>query len=217
VGTTRRRLSTGPMVVAVTGGIASGKSAVTIRFEALGVQVLDADIVSRALVGPGEAALAEIAAHFGPQMLTQAGELDRAALRARIFAEPAERRALEKILHPRVRSALRDGVAAATSPYVMIAIPLLAESGDYGWVDRVLVVDAPVELQLRRVMQRDGIDRAAAQRILDAQAGRHERLALADDVVINDAGMDQLDRVVPVLDRLYRRVPATVPRGGEPS
>ena len=152
------------------------------------------------------AALDEIVDHFGTTMLTADGELDRAALRARVFADAAERHALERILHPRVRQALRERVAAAVSPYVLIAIPLLVESGDYDWVDRVLVVDAPVELQLQRVMRRDSIDRAAAVRILEAQASRGARLAVAHDVVINDAGVDSLDSVVVELDRLYRRL-----------
>lgn len=194
-----------PLIVAVTGGIASGKSELTRRFEALGVPVIDADIVSRELVRPGQPALAEIVAQFGP-VLTPAGELDRAALRARVFADPAQRQALEQILHPRVRSAMREQALSSDEQYVLLAVPLLVESGQYQWVDRILLVDAPPEVQIVRVMQRDGVDRLAAARILAAQASRTSRLALADDVVVNDAGLDQLDHVVGRLDTLYRRL-----------
>jgi dephospho-CoA kinase len=193
-----------PLVVAVTGGVAAGKSALTRRFESRGVPVVDADLVARELVQPGEPALAEIGRRFGAEVLAADGSLDRAALRARVFTDPAERAALEAILHPRVREALRERALRADAPYVLLAIPLLVESGRYDWVDRVLVVDAPVELQISRVMGRDRIDRQAAERMLAAQASRAARLAVADDVVLNDGPEVDLDAAVARLDARYR-------------
>lgn len=193
-----------PLIVAVTGGIASGKSAVTARFEALGVPVIDADLIAREAVEPGRPALAEIAARFGSELLGVDGRLDRAALRARVFADAGERRALEAILHPRVRQAMRERALAAKADYVVLAIPLLVESGQYDWVDRVLVVDAPETVQVARVMARDGIGRAQAQAVLAAQAPRAARLAVASDVIVNDAGFGVLEAAVGRLDRRYR-------------
>lgn len=193
-----------PLIVAVTGGIASGKSAVTARFEALGVPVIDADLIAREAVEPGRPALAEIAARFGSELLGVDGRLDRAALRARVFADAGERRALEAILHPRVRQAMRERALAAEADYVVLAIPLLVESGQYDWVDRVLVVDAQEAVQVARVMARDGIGRAQAQAVLAAQAPRAARLAVASDVIVNDAGFGVLEAAVGRLDRRYR-------------
>lgn len=193
-----------PLVVAVTGGIASGKSAVTARFEALSVPVIDADLIAREAVKPGQPALGEIVERFGDGVLAADGRLDRAALRVRVFADPVERAALEAILHPRVRAAMRERALNAKSDYVVLAIPLLVESGQYDWVDRVLLVDAPESLQVARVMTRDGVDRAAAEAVLAVQAPRAARLAVADDVVVNDAGLGLLDSAVERLDRWYR-------------
>ncbi len=193
-----------PLIVAVTGGVASGKSALTARFEALGAPLLDADLVSRELVEPGQPALAEIVEHFGPDVVDADGRLDRRALRERVFADPDARQALERILHPRVRATLHERALAQRAPYVLLAIPLLVESGDYPWIDRVLVVDAPVEVQIERVMLRDRIDRDAASRMLAAQAGREQRLRRADDVVVNAGPMDSLEPIVERLDRQYR-------------
>ena len=204
-------------VVAVTGGVASGKSAVTRRFEALGVPVIDADVVSRKLVEPGQPALAEIAAWFGAGVIAQDGSLDRRALRQRVFAAPVEREALEAILHPRVRAVMREralGGANETGPgrtsYVIVAVPLLAESrGDWSWVDRVLVVDVPRGVQLARLVARDGVDAAAAEAMVAAQASRGQRLAIADDVVVNDGPLAALDRAVETLHRRYGALAAS--------
>lgn len=188
--------------IAVTGGIASGKSEVTRRFEARGIQVLDADLVSRELVEPGQPALAEIAARFGPGVLDPQGRLERRRLREIVFADPAARRELEAILHPRVRSTLQARAAQARGPYVLLAIPLLVESGHYPWVERVLLVDVPRALQLARVMRRDGVDAAAAEAMLAAQATRAQRLTRASDVIVNDGSLDDLDAAVA---RLHAR------------
>ena len=160
-----------PAAIAVTGGIASGKSAVCGAFAKLGRTVVDADVAAREVVVPGSQGLSEVVAAFGPEVLTATGELDRAALRTRVFAEPALRRRLEGILHPLIRTRLHAQARAAEGPYVLVAIPLLAEAREpYDWLDRVLVVDVSESVQVSRVMQRDGIGRDQANQILAAQA-----------------------------------------------
>lgn len=195
--------------VGLTGGVASGKSAVAGLFAGLGVVVADADVAARAVVEPGEPALADVVAAFGKDVLDASGRLDRARLRARVFNDSGARRELEGLLHPPIRSALRKAAEAAPGPYVIVAIPLLAEGGGrdaYPWLDRILVVDAPIELQRSRLIARDGIDAALADRMLAAQAGRRERLAIADDVVVNDGAIESLTPQVEALDRQYRRL-----------
>ena len=194
-------------VVAVTGGVASGKSEVTRRFEALGVTVADADVAAREAVAPGSRGLAEVVAAFGPEVLGPDDQLDRAAMRARVFGDQQARQRLEAIVHPWVRTQLREQCAAAAGPYAIAAIPLLSEGGGrqaYPWLDRILVVDVPLETQRARLMQRDGIDAALAGRMLAAQATRAQRLAIADDVIVNTGPLEALDRHVAALDRRYR-------------
>ena len=197
--------------IGLTGGIASGKSAVAARFAARGVLVADADIAARAVVAPGEPALAEIASEFGADVLLADGQLDRAALRRHVFDDEPARRRLEAILHPRIRALLRDEVQHADSPYAVVAIPLLAEGGGrvaYPWLDRILVVDVARDVQVARVMQRDRIDAALADRMVAAQATRAQRLAIADDVIVNAGTLEALDEDVAALDRLYRSLAA---------
>ena len=190
--------------VALTGGIASGKSATTQRFAHLGVPVFDADLVARELVAAGQPALTRIAAAFGAGFVNAAGELDRQRLRERVFADPQERRRLEAILHPPIREALLDRVRDCASPYCVLAIPLLIECrDDYLWVDRVLTTDVPREEQMIRLMRRDGIDKPLAERVLQSQAPREARLALADDVIDNTGPLTALDAAVGRLHQLY--------------
>ncbi|HEY9110201.1 MAG TPA: dephospho-CoA kinase [Rhodanobacteraceae bacterium] len=196
-------------VVAVTGGVAAGKSAVARRFESHGVRVYDADVAAREVVAPHQPALAEIEFVFGADVLNADGSLDRRAMRERVFADPAARRKLEAIIHPPVRAWLRRRVGMNRGPYCMLAVPLLFENrGDYAWVDRVLVVDAPEALQIERLTRRDGITRAAAQRILDAQSTRAQRLAIADDVIVNDGEEAALDAQVATLHARYLELAA---------
>lgn len=198
-------------VIGLTGGIAAGKSEVSRRFEALGITVADADLAARAVVVPGSEGLARIAAHFGADILLADGQLDRAALRARIFDSAQDRQALEAITHPAIRQQLRRACEQAEGPYAIAAIPLLTEAGgrqQYPWLDRILVVDVPVAVQHARLMQRDGIDTALADRMIAAQASREARLALADDVVVNDGHPDHLQAHVERLDRAYRELAA---------
>lgn len=196
-----------PLVVVVTGGVASGKSAVCDRFAALGAPVFDADVAAREVVEPGQPALAEVVDAFGPDVLDAQGRLDRRRLRARVFADPEARRRLEAIVHPRVRARLRAQVAQARGPYVVVAIPLLVEGGgraNYPWIDRVLVVDAAQATQFERLVRRDGIDHALAQAMIGAQSTREQRLAAADDVIGNDGDLAQLHAAVDAMDARYR-------------
>lgn len=191
-------------VVALTGGVAAGKSAVAQRFAAHGIHVYDADAAAREVVAPHEPALAEIEFVFGGGILDAGGALDRRVMRERVFADPEARRKLEAIIHPRVRAWLRRRVGMDRGPYCMLAIPLLVENrGDYDWVDRVLLVDAPEETQIERLMQRDGVDREAAQRMLAAQSSRQQRLTIADDVIVNDGDESALDAQVAALHARY--------------
>lgn len=192
-----------PLLVALTGGIASGKSTVADRFAALGVPVLDADVVARELVEPPSAALDAIVARFGAQVVQPDGRLDRRGLRERIFADPADRLALEAILHPAIRRTLRDRAIALPHAYGLIAIPLLSESSGYDWIDRVLVVDAPRAVQLERLLRRDGLSPELAESMLAAQASRERRLALADDVIDNGGTPAELDAQVRRLHARY--------------
>ena len=197
--------------VGLTGGIASGKSAADAAFAELGVFVADADVIARELVAPGQPALDEIVAHFGSDMLTPEGALDRPALRQRIFANPADKLALESILHPRIRIELEARTAAAPGDIAIAAIPLLAEGGGreaYPWLDRILVIDVTPTTQRARLVARDGIDGALADRMIAAQASRADRLAIADDILRNEETLDALRRRVADLLRLYRRLAA---------
>lgn len=200
--------------IGLTGGIASGKSALEQAFVARGVFVADADRIARDIVEPGQPALAEVVAHFGHDALGADGRLDRAVLRVRIFHDDDARRALEAILHPRIRAQLHDQCRAASGAYAVAMIPLLAERGGrahYPWLDRILVVDVPVATQKTRLMQRDGIDAALADKMIAAQATRAQRLAIADDLVVNDGHPDHLHAAVAELDTRYRALAAQPP------
>ena len=194
-------------IVAITGGVASGKSTVDALFRARGVVVADADIAARDAVAPGSDGLAEVVAEFGASVLDPTGQLDRPAMRRRVFADADARKRLEAIIHPRVREALRDLCRAATSAYAIASIPLLAEGGGreaYPWLQRILVVDVPDAVQLARLLQRDAIDEDLARTMIAAQASRQQRLAIADDVLVNGGALDALPSQVEALDRFYR-------------
>lgn len=192
-------------VIGLTGGIASGKSEVSRRFQALGVSVVDADLVARQVVSPGQPALAAIATRFGSNVITADGQLDRAALRRIVFADAGARAALEAITHPAIRTQMIQQCQQAPGPYVVADIPLLTDAGrqQYPWIQRVLVVDVPQAVQLQRLMARDGIDAALAQRMVEAQASRAQRLAIADDVLDNTAPPQALDAPIAALHARY--------------
>lgn len=190
--------------VGLTGGIGSGKSTVANLFAELGVPVIDTDVIARQLTLPGGAALEAIRAAFGEDVILADGMLDRATLRRRVFADAAARRQLEAILHPRIRQMVEQSLAALDAPYALIVIPLLVETGGYRDVlRRVLVVDCPEALQVARVMARSGLARDEVDAILAAQAGRAERLAAADDVIVNDASAAALRAEVTALHQRY--------------
>ena len=193
-------------VLGLTGGIGSGKSTVVKAFADCGVHWVDADDVAREVVEPGTPALAEIAARFGATILTSEGQLDRAALRAIVFKDPAEREWLERLLHPLIRTTLIKQLQEPgddySLPYVILVSPLLLETDQHHLVDRVLVVDVPVALQIERTMSRDNNPRDQVERIIAAQMPREQRLSRADDVVNNDQALSAVrDEVL----RLHHR------------
>lgn len=196
-------------VIALTGGVAAGKSAVTRCFEARDIHVYDADAAAREVIEPGTQGLASVLEAFGKDVLGADGRLDRPAMRRRIFADRDARHTLEAIVHPRVRQWLRDRADADSGPYCLLAIPLLVENlAHYRWVDRVLTVDVPEDEQIRRLMARDGLDEPLARRMLASQASRSERLAIADDVIDNSGPESALPAQVGALDARYRELAA---------
>lgn len=195
--------------VVVTGGIASGKSAVTSRFEAFGITVVDADIASREVVAIGSDGLKEVVALFGAEVLQNDGAMDRAKVRQLIYADPSKRKSLEAIIHPRVRDYMIEQCGRAISPYVLAAIPLFTEVGGrqaYPWIDRVLVIDVKPETQHARLMKRDDANAELATKMIAAQATRAQRLAIADDILSNEGTLESLDAPITSLDRLYRQL-----------
>jgi dephospho-CoA kinase len=192
-----------PFTVVLTGGIASGKSECARRFAARGASVIDADVVARELVAPGMPALGEIASAFGAHMLDSTGSLERAEMRALVFGDAAARKKLEAILHPRVRAEMRTRAEIATGPYALLVVPLYVESGGYDFVDRVCVVDLPRDIQLARAIARDRMTPSLAEAMLDAQASREQRLAIADDVIDNSGAPDALGAQISTLHELY--------------
>ena len=189
----------GKPVVGVTGGIGSGKTAVTDRFESLGITVVDADLAARVIMEPGRPALAAVAEHFGNDILLPDGQLDRAALRRIVFANPEERHWLEALTHPLIGEEISAQLAAATSPYVILASPLLLETSQRDYCDLVVVVDVPESPQLERTTARDDNDEAQVRRIMDAQLSREKRLAGADEVIDNSGTLDDLHLQVDTL------------------
>ncbi len=200
-----------PWILGLTGGIGSGKSAVAQHFVDLGVHLVDADQAARWVVEPGRPALDKIVEHFGAELLQADGQLDRAALRARVFADADERRWLEALLHPLIGAEIVQYLARAESPYAILVSPLLIESGQHRLTQRVLVVDAPEQLQVERTMARDQASAEQVQAILQAQASREERLRHADDVLVNDGSLERLRAEVERLHAFYLTL-----RGGRP-
>lgn len=191
------------LVVGLTGGIGTGKTAVAGLFSALGVPVIDADTLAREVVRPGQTAHEEIVSAFGSEVLTSTGELDRRLMRERVFADPGKRSRLEAIVHPRVYAEIERQLNALDDAYAIVVVPLLIETAGIDLVDRVLVVDAPKELQIERVSRRDNTTRDDVERILAAQLDRETRLQAADDVIENDSSESSLARKVSMLHDRY--------------
>ena len=203
--------------IGLTGGIASGKSTVARRFVELGVPVIDADEAARTVVAPGTPGLAQVVQRFGSGVIDGNGTLDRRALRNLIFDDPTSRRDLEALLHPLIRASMERSADAVGGPYLVMAIPLLIEGGSRDRVDRVLVVDTDENIQLQRVLSRDGGSLEQARAILASQASRADRLAAADDVLLNTGSVTELRQAI---DRLHERylllAEKRPPRGDSP-
>ena len=196
-------------VVGITGGIGSGKSAVTDHLETLGITVVDADKVARVVVEPGTPGLAAIAEHFGEDILLADGRLDRVALRKIVFDNPDERKVLEGITHPRIRDEISRQLSEANSPYVVLSSPLLLESGQNTFANYVVVVDVPEEVQLTRTMARDSNSEALVKQIMAAQLDRKTRLSRADTSIMNDGSLDALyERLKKLHEDLLARAAA---------
>ncbi len=219
-------------VVGLTGGIGAGKSTVAELFRALGVPVLDADVIARELVQKGKPALTRLVALFGREILDGNGALNRARLRALVFGDAAvapgvvppatlahpcaaRRKQLEALLHPLIHEEMQVRLAQLKTPYCIVCIPLLVETGWTASVQRVLVVDAPDELRRQRVVSRDGLSAAEFNAILAVQASRDERLAAADDVIANDGGRDMLKQRVGELHRHYSQLAVAISTSGK--
>jgi dephospho-CoA kinase len=193
-----------PFVIGLTGGIGSGKSAAADEFARLGATLVDTDVIAHALTAPGGRAIEAVRTLFGDAFIDASGAMDRAKVRARVFADPSARRQLEGVLHPLIRRESAAQVAAAGGAYVILVVPLLVESADYrSRVDRVLVVDCPVEVQLARVRARSGLSEDEARRIIGAQVSRELRLAAADDVIDNSSSLEALYAQVRRLHERY--------------
>lgn len=192
-----------PMRVGLTGGIASGKSKVADLFAARGIPIIDTDIIARQIVEPGQPGLAAVVAAFGNEILRPDGSLDRTRLRSMIFADPARRKQLDGLLHPLIMAAAIQAGETAGGDYQIFAVPLLVETAFDKLMDRVLVVDCDPELQRQRLMSRDNESAQSADAIIASQASRRERLAIADDVILNDGTLRELEAAVEQLHRQY--------------
>ncbi|MGB8666315.1 MAG: dephospho-CoA kinase [Serratia inhibens] len=199
-------------IVALTGGIGSGKSTVADAFARHGVEIVDADVIARQVVEPGTPALAAIAERFGNEMLLTDGTLNRSALRQRIFSNPDEKRWLNQLLHPLIHQETQRRLAQVASPYALWVVPLLVENNLQARADRVLVVDVDSETQLARTVTRDGINRQQAQNIMSAQATREQRLAVADDIIDNSGTAQGIEPFVAALHRRYLELAVSATR-----
>ena len=191
------------MIIGLTGGIGSGKTAVSDIFEELGIGVVDADLASRVVVEKGRPSLEEIAKHFGQGILTEAGELDRAKLREIIFNSDEEKNWLESLLHPAIAKQIQEELKASSSPYTILVSPLLLETNQKDFCNKVLVVDVPVETQIERTLKRDDVSLEQVHSIIKAQISRDKRLELADEVIVNDKSLEDLQLAVSKLHQQF--------------
>lgn len=191
------------MIIGLTGGIGSGKTAASDYFASLGITVVDADLVSRIVVEPGKPALVKIAEHFGKDILTEEGSLDRTALRKVVFDDPEERVWLEKLLHPSIAEEIFLQLSNSNSAYTLLVSPILFESGQNMMTQRTLVIDAPEELQLSRTATRDSTDEDSVKAIMKAQTQRQDRISKADDVICNDGDLAGLHNKIDLIHEKY--------------
>jgi|TARA_B100001094_G_scaffold96718_1_gene92763 dephospho-CoA kinase len=191
------------MIIGLTGGIGSGKTAVSDSFESLGIDVVDADLASRVVVQKGKPCLLKIAQHFGEDILTKEAELDRAKLREIIFKSEEEKNWLESLLHPAIANQIQDELNASKSPYTILVSPLLLETNQKDFCSKVLAVDVPVETQVERTLKRDGVSKEQVQAIINSQISRNDRLNLADEVIVNDGTLEDLEIAVKILHEKF--------------
>lgn len=191
------------MIIGLTGGIGSGKTAVSDSFEALGIDVVDADLASRVVVQKGKPCLLKIAQHFGEDILTKEAELDRAKLREIIFKSEEEKNWLESLLHPAIANQIQDELNASKSPYTILVSPLLLETNQKDFCSKVLAVDVPVETQVERTLKRDGVSKEQVQAIINSQISRNDRLNLADEIIVNDGTLEDLEIAVKILHEKF--------------
>ena len=191
------------LIIGLTGGIGSGKSAVSDKFKSLGITVVDADVAARTVVEPGQPALAEIERHFGSNILNQEGVLDRAQLREIMASDSEERVWLESVLHPKIGEQIAKELAESTSPYTIYVAPLLLETNSQKMCSRVLVVDVPKEIQIQRTAERDKVSEIQIEKIVTVQMEREERLEKADDVLVNTGTIKELEQQVMKLHQKY--------------
>mgnify|MGYP001372065409 FL=1 len=184
------------MIIGLTGGIGSGKTAVSETFEKLGITVVDADLASRVVVEKGKPCLEEIAKHFGNDILNENDELNRAKLREIIFNSDSEKLWLESLLHPAIAEQIKDELNASKSPYTILVSPLLLETNQRDFCDKVLVVDVPIEIQMERTTKRDGVSEDQVKSIIKSQINRDERLQLADEIILNEGSIEDLEMIV---------------------
>lgn len=191
------------LVIGLTGGIGSGKTTVANLFAQRGVPIIDADVIAREVVMPGQAALQAITETFGAEILNNSGQLDRARLRKIVFLDEAKRLQLEAILHPRIRTEIKNRLTNIAAPYCIVAIPLLLETGQRDLVDRLLVVDADPEIQIQRAQLRDNLTKSEVEAVLRTQLSREQRLSQTDDVICNNTSLDDLDEQTQTLHLRY--------------
>lgn len=191
------------LIVGLTGGIGSGKTTVSDLFANKGIEIIDADVIAREVVTPGQPALAQIIQRFGEEVIDNSGALDRKALRQIVFSDPDAKQWLNHLLHPLIRKRMLQACQQATSDYCILSVPLLVENQMTAMVDKVLVVDLPESVQLARASRRDDSDQQEIRRIMDAQASRAERLAVADDIIDNSGIPDALHKQVDTLHQYY--------------
>jgi len=191
------------LVIGLTGGIASGKSTASRFFQEQGIHVIDADIIARELTKPGQAALQQIVENFGKDILDDRQQLKRTKLRNIVFNDQASRHKLEAILHPLIKAEMRKRLKAIDDPYCILAIPLLIETDQTSMVDRVLLIDTDTDLQIQRLRRRDGLDDQTIAAVLRAQATREQRLAIADDVICNNASVEDFAHQLREIHQRY--------------
>jgi len=194
------------LTIGLSGGIGSGKTQVSDRFAKLGVPIIDTDIIARELVEPGQPALAEISTCFGKEILNAQGTLERRILRERIFSQPDKRQQLENILHPRIRAEVSKRIRALKQAWCIVVIPLLLESHPQEDIQRILIIDAPTELQYSRTIQRDNVKAKDVEKIIASQTSRQIRLDAADDVIVNDGSLEHLQQQVENMYQFYNQL-----------